>query len=1575
MEDIAKRDSTFVVSRFAIYGFFNVCYMPFHHGLYSCVRYCRTFAAENLTKSLTKMKKAILFVLLLVASLSGYAQRFMDRLDRSLVATVAQSGSGNFVSWRILGEEYYDVTYNLYANGSVVAKNLKTSNYVHAAGNATTQYQVAAVVRGVEGEKCEAVKRWSLSSEYGGVHTGYLKVAGAPAKGRGGEDLKYEFNDCCVADVTGDGRMEIIAKRMVLDHDPLDQTNKTCFQRIECYTLEGELLWYIDMGPNMMSGPDSQWDCVAYDWDMDGRAEIMLRGADNMIIGHPDGTTTEIGDMSVDTRNTILYNANMTYTNTGAEYLLYLEGATGKPYACGPHGEKWIDYPCPRVTADEWGDGYGHRSTKHYFGAPYLDGKHPSMFVGRGCYTQHKFAALDVDPATHKLSQRWYWECRVEGPWFGNGFHNFAIADVDMDGRDEIMFGSMTIDDNGLGLSTSGLGHGDAQHCGDLDPYRWGLEQFTCLEHQPANNYRSATTSQLYYRQKGTGDDGRALAGNFYNQYPGSEGQSSQSTAISLVADKQIPNVWVGDLNFRIYWDGDLCDEVLNSPGIMRQPKIDKPGVGRLFLGWGAMNNGSKNHPCMTGDILGDWREELLLRDGSDLFIYTSNYPTTYRITTLLHDHQYRGAMLWEGIGYNQPPHPSFFLGDLEGITTCPPALTTTGRTVLANGSTIGSDMNGQQVLVFDNDDIAVSVAEGAEPWVALFNVPSWVQGTAESNTTVKETPINYTYYTCNVTGAGFSGATRLVKQGEGELTLPTVAQTHTGGTDIWNGTLSFNGEMLKSSLWLNRHTTLKSDGGHFANIKADYNATIYPGQPDHVGTLTADVLLLGFGSRVVFDIDTNGQADQLNTMSLTIDTRDWEYGPKYLTPVFEFKTSEVQPGIYCLGQMKNLVGSLDDVNIEGLGTHHKAELLQKDGQLWLEITLLREPTDIVWSGQNNNVWDVARTENFLLQSAEGQTETQYFATGDNVIFNGSDAQKTVYLKGQLEPSSVTIDADNDYTFKGNGALVGNTRLVKRGKGKLTIKTDNTFTGGTLISGGTIAVDVLSNENMRKGGLGIMDSTATGFTLENGGTLQTTIDVTLDTPIRVESQEGGIVRNDLGFMMNNTVSGTRFVKTGSGIMTLAKNNLQLDTLVVRQGVLVNDWVSRPAKVVVMEGGQINDGPGTSYPIIVPAGKKAQWNLANRATFTNKILGEGELTIHGVVEYGNGWAATRTPIAINLREFRGTIVADADEGDGRFTFSTSNGMPDGTLNIKSYVTVLNEGKTMRIGKLTGTGKLGGFCGFSNSATAVAPTWQIGNGGNWSWAGKITDLTHIEKVGSGKVSLTGKENDYTGNTTVKEGELHISGGVSLGTGKLTVAKDAIFSGITGANFSLTNSQTVVNGTLQVGVTATITSGVMDMGNKPVTFNKGSFLVLGIAKPATASNTGGASLQNMSRITMNGTVRLNVKEGVDWQVGDSIVLWNAKYCLGTPILENIAIDEGRGLYWDTTDLKKGILRVTNVIPSSIEILSPNTEEDAGNSHYYDLQGHLMLESSSQSEARRRLPTGIYVVRQGKKTFKVKF
>ena len=1466
-------------------------------------------------------------------------------MDRGLVAV--PSGTGSFVSWRIFGEEYYDTEYILYRDGQKIAGPLSVSNFTDTSGKAGAKYQVAAVVRGKEQEKCPEVTR---------LNQQYVQFAVKDLYSRRGTKITsdYNINDIALADVDGDGVSEFIMKRNY-GPDGSSVANDSAYNCLECYTLKGERLWWIDLGPNMVSGPDEQYDAVGYDWDGDGRAEVLLRGADNMIIHHADGTTTEIGNMKVNTRNTVLQTANMTYTNTGAEYLLYLEGATGKPYPIGSNNALWMTYPLPRGNADDWGDGYGHRSTKHYFGAPFLDGRNPFIFLGRGCYTKHHMKAFSVDPQTHKLTLYWEWSNNDgwSSPWYGNGYHNFGIADVDWDGRDEICFGSMVIDDNGKGLSTTGLGHGDAQHCSDFDPYRHGQEIFACNEDEPAMNYRDATTSKIYYRLQSTGDDGRALCGNFSNAYPGAIGHSSQSGTISCVADKVITNGPTGFTNnFRIYWDGDLLEEGLDGANSREgAARVFKADGSIVFTADGTSNcNWTKNTPSATGDVLGDWREEIIVRTSDNKYVrvYTTNIATKWRNYTLWHDHQYRQGMVWESMGYNQPPHASYYLGELEGITMAPPPLTMTGRTEVKNNGTIGTEQNDQHVIVCETADSKITVSENAQPYMVTFNVPSWVQGT-NSTITNGNAKINYTYYTCDVTGAAFTGSMRLVKQGDGILNLPKVDMTYTGETNIWAGTVNFDGTMKNSPLWLNRFAELNSDGGVFRSIQMDYDAKLRPGRADNCGTITTDSLALGFGSRIVFDIYNDQTADQVKTKALAIEKKTWQYGPKYLMPVFEFVCHNMDKpvaGRYLIGEATALTGSLDNIRIEGISSTMKSSLLLEDGKLYLEISGMRDAGTIAWTGSESSVWDVANTENF--SNEEG--EADIFVTGDKVWFTDTSSRASVTLNSDVEADTVFFDSSKAYTLNGTGALVGSTKLVKSGKGMLTIKNENTYTGGNRISGGIVSVSSLANANQAKGNLGGVTLAANKFVMENGGELRTTAAVTQGSPMQMVGEEGGVINNAQDFILDKAVTGTVLTKKGNGWMKLNVSNSNLSRLVIAAGTVQCINANIPAKTVEFQGGTLNENTSTSYTINVPEGKAGTWYMANRSTYTNKITGKGTLNAYCTTEKGTNYYATRTPVQCDFTSFEGILKPSSGLDDPsvlRFTLNTSSGMPKGTMNIAANVEVQNSGKTFHVGKATGTGKLGGSCTFSNSGSVGANTWQVGNDADWTTTVKVSSNANFVKVGTGKITWNGASVN-TGTTTIREGELCLGTVSSLGTGRLTVDANGTLSGNNSAAKALSNSAVTVNGILRPGTTEGLATGTLFFGSKNVTIGTTGTLVIAASQSGVSTK-----ISDIGTLTINGTIRIVPTLGNKLQVGDSIRVFTATNFAGTPQFEM-----QNGITWDTSRISEGLLFVKDI---DLGIATVQNSESANqNSAVYDLQGRRIQRST--------LRRGVYI-RNGKK------
>ena len=1557
------------------------------------------------------MKKFILTFLLLTLATLGFAQRFTDKLDRGLVAV--PSGNGNLVSWRVLGEEYYDVTYNLYCNGTKIAENLLVSNYTHASGNASSSYQVAPVVRGVEQKKSKPVTRWN---------NGYFDIPVAKVLDRNGNDVTslYIINDISLGDVDGDSIVEFIVKRNYTGGDLLSTSNTTKFHHYECYKLDGTRLWWIDLGPNLMSGPDEQWDLVSYDWDMDGKAECLMRGADNMIIhaGDENGTVIKVGNMNY-------VSPRDEYTRNGAEYLLYMDGETAIPYDFNAAATTYtpMEYPLPRFEANEtdyaaaWGDNdTGHRSSKHYFGAPYLDGRKPSIFLGRGCYTRHKMCALDVDPATHQLTQLWRWDTYSgNSPWFGNGFHNFTIGDVDWDGRDEIIFGSMMIDDNGKGLCTTGLGHGDAQHCADLDPYRKYAEQFICNETRPACTFYNATTGEIYYRYVSSNDDGRALCANFSNDYVGSIGRTTQTGIVSTVKDLEVADkpggtndalLW-SHLNQRIYWDGDLCDEVYDSPGSAdegRAAAIYKYPSGRLFNSDNCLTiNGKKNNACAIADIFGDWREEVVMRtaDNKNIRIFTTPYPTTYRIPTLWSDHQYRNAMVTQPIGYNQPPHKSYFLGELEGITQAPPTNTMLGRTEVANNGEITT--TDQHLIVCETNDTKVTIQDGASPYIVTFNVPSHVQGNAVGNTSSKPAP-TYQYFTCEVTGGALTGATRLVKQGDGMLKLPKVNMTYTGNTDIWAGVVEFDGTLKHSPLWLNRFAELNSDGGEFQDIKADYASIIRPGGANKTGTITVDdTYTMDFGSRLILDLYSEGiQADKVITHKLNVKSKlgdqTWmNYGPKYLQPVIEVVehckdgAQTLEPGNYVIGQVDEVEGSLNDIKIEGVTTHSATLMVDNQKQLILRIRTLRQANEIVWTGDLSSTWDFAKTDNFYIIDDESKAADS-FVKGDVINFTDEGAQTGIIITEDLDPKTFKVTASKDYNFSGNGSITSGA-LVKEGKGILTISTENTYTGGNVLKGGTVVVSSLSNENKKTGNLGGVTTSADRFTMENGAVIQTAASVTNGSPIKFVGEQGGVISCDANkdFIQNQPFSGTVLTKKGTGWLKTYANGASLNRAIIVGGAIDNH-AGNAAKVVEFQGGTLNDGVGTNNELYIPAKKTGTWNTANRSTYTNKITGEGTLEIHCAGEQGNGWVATRTPLQLNLSAFQGTIVPYASiVADKRFTLDTSNGSADCTFNIPENVIVQNSGKTFRIGNLTGKGTLGGFCSFRNGVNAQANTWQVGNDNKFKFEGIVTSNDYFTKVGTGEMTVSGAWNS-TGAVNIDAGSICLKEGGMLGSGALTIGRNGTLAGVSNSTVGLANSSINVNGTLQPGESATATSGYINLGGKNVTVNQTGKIAIALRKTTTDFAINNSHLLNIGTLNLKDGATISAyisprnmdKLTTDEAVPDSFYVWKdvQKVTIAGKLnfdLPQLPVYQS----WDTSRINEGLLfvrfnkaqyedYVTSL--SDISTMETVTVEVLNANGIAISTFSCEMEKVNASFAAAALPKGIYLLRiqseTGKKT-----
>lgn len=1453
-----------------------------------------------------------------VMTMTAMAQRQnMDRLDRGLVAIKVSSGV--YCSWRIQADEYYDVTYNLYRNGTKVNSTpLTTSNYTDASGSATSKYTVKAVVRGVEQA---ASKEASVMSTY------YKEIV---PKHDASLTSTYVPNDACCADVDGDGELEILIK-----YDNSEEINNLFpkagnnneYTLLECLKQDGTVLWWVNCGPNMGDFQNNEQNIVGYDWDGNGKAEVVMRLSEGATIHMADGTTYTVGADGKNGTSWTNYRYPKTpggvewFTYYGNEFLAYVDGETGKPWT-----NQLMEFPCRRYESGEtdlnkaWGDGYGHRSSKYFFGAPYLDGKKPSIFVGRGIYTRHKFVALDVNPSTHELTERWRWMNNTPGPWYGQGYHNYSIADVDWDGRDEIIWGSMVIDDNGKGLSTTGLGHGDAHHVSDFDPYTHGQEGFFCNEDEPQNNLRDLTTSKIYYRTTGTDDDGRAIMGNFYNDFPGAAGATSHdsSSPISAVTKNHISGFSTNGMhqNFRIYWDGDLLEETFNGTGTRNtQGRIDKPGTGaRISTLEGSLtNNDSKATPCFQGDIYGDWREEVIMRTADNkIRIYSTTIPTEHRNYSLWYDHQYRNAMVWQMCGYNQPPHVSYFLGELEGITQAPPALTTQGREVVANGASISSSYNGKHVMLDATSDATISVANGAAPYIFTDNAPSWVQGTAPSECTTKDTEIKYNYYTHTVTGGAFSGDMRLVKQGDGTLVLPNVTQTYSGETSIWAGTLCFDGTMQNSKVWLNRFAELNSDGGNFQKgIKADYASVIRPGGKDKVGTITVSDLELGFGARIVFDVK-NGNVDKVVASKLSIEKKEWAHGPQYAAPVFEF-TSVPAAGEYTLVETSNLTGNIENVVIEGL-TGQKYSVAYADGKVKISVETQRAPQEeAIWTGEQSSDWDLIKSQNF-------NTPDKKFVGGDGVVFNDNATVTNVNVAESVTPSSVVfLNNTKTYTLSGDGEIAGDIPVYISGTGTVNIKNVNKFTGGTYINAGTLVPATLANKDgVEYGSLGPVDNS---IMISNQATLKIDKATTFSHGI-VLGENGGTINTTTGTVIHNGAitkqsgaSNVNLYKTGSGTLQLGgESSPNVDAIYINAGT-VYDFADKHFnnKTVVLNGGtlQYNNSiygdASDNVKIEVPAGKTGTLIPDGRCNYTGSLTGAGTLKVTAT------WV--RCPFQGNWSAFEGTIQVtqgSKNQYDPTFDFNNTYGIGKATLQTNAGSNVHFNGKNFAIGALTGSGALYNSGNWGSSTN----TLTIG--------GKNTDFSFTGTIDGSSVVKNG-----TGVWTIaSETVLAAAKSLTIEDGAVKLNKQAATSSMTSPTITYVKKTGELRGLGYVyGLTLNTGAGLRPGSQTPANQDKntgwieiqknliadaGSNIYVNATKveETSVNSKTGATIQNWSylkvggNVTLNGTIHVSYGSGWTPAVGNKVRVVAAQGTIsGTPSFELQTLPEG--MAWDTSSL----------------------------------------------------------------------
>ncbi len=625
---------------------------------------------------------------LLSAASGTFAARDMENLDRGLVAI--KTSSGVFVSWRVLGTDDATTGFNLYRDGSKVNSSVivGATNLADAAGTATSKYVVKTVIDGLEVESSTPTTPWE----------GLTKriPLDVPTGGTSPDGTAYTYspNDASAGDLDGDGKWDLVLKWDPSNSKDNAQSGYTGNVFLDGMSLEGERLWRIDLGQNIRAGAHYTQFVVA-DFDSDGKAEIICKTAP----GTKDGTgkllSTGPAASDDDTKD---YRTSSGFVTAGPEYLTVFSGLTGKELST-------IDYVPGRDPANGWGktSETTNRVDRFLAAAAWIDGVKPYAVMQRGYYGRMALAAWGWDGAT--LKQQWYYNAATSGKeCYGQGNHNLSVGDVDGDGKDEIIEGSCAIDHDGKFMYRTGLGHGDAMHLGDIAPERPGLEVWTVHEDGAVDysqEMHDARTGGILWGTDDVGDttdNGRGLAADIDAGKSGYEMWSAAFPGFWGLDGKQVSSS-KPTTNFRIYWDGDLQDELLDAigktPCSMRIDHWNGSGLDRLVstddrwgshVGW--TNNSTKANPVLVADLLGDWREEMILRESDDkaIIIYSTVTPTTHRLYTLMHDPLYRAGISWQNTAYNQPPHLGFWLG--AGVDKAPkPDIKLVGRIPSGIGS------------------------------------------------------------------------------------------------------------------------------------------------------------------------------------------------------------------------------------------------------------------------------------------------------------------------------------------------------------------------------------------------------------------------------------------------------------------------------------------------------------------------------------------------------------------------------------------------------------------------------------------------------------------------------------------------------------------------------------------------------------------------------------------------------------------------------------------------------------------------------------------------------------------------
>jgi len=1410
-------------------------------------------------------------------------------------------GNGDvYVGWRLLGTDPDDIAFNLYrktTSGDIkIASNLTTStNFLDKGVNVTIDnyYYVRPVINGIEQVPSKAYKLKANTAVGRYITIPLTPEPDAPLVTNSSGTLvdPYSSYSTWLGDVDGDGEWEYIVWRNYEGSvAPKDRSRK-----IDCYEQDGTLLWRCDLGVNVSGGVNGHGCLVVADFDGDGKAEVATKTCEETVFNYGSKDSVRIGDT-----DTYGYGKDgiTRYTTdiTGPEFLSIIDGQTGKEKARTNFepGNGWNP-----VTGTNGYTRYGanERPMYIYFAVAYLDGVLPSVVLVRGAGGNNT-PAFAFDYRNGKITERWRWGYEFGAKRGLSQAHNILCFDVDNDGKDEVVFLGSALDHDGKTLfDNTNFTHGDHYRLMDMDPDRPGYEFFAIQQNNSSligmsiNDALTGDYIKKHFMAE-LGDLSRGDAGDYDPRYKGAE-YFSITPGLFSCKGVEITHNYPRFPTWDIWWDANLGREfidgvnaVSSAPAIEYWSTSNNKGDNRMYSVYNeGVHMGAYNgRPSAWGDFFGDWREEMLLEENTHraLRLYMSWDVTDKRIYNLMQNPGYRMEHSTKGrigaaypdfyMGYDMPapPPPPIVEAKLHwaGTTTAIWDKTATNwhtgsaNAAFADGDTLLFDLTGDNVR-------PITINETLKPGKITVHSPN--------------------DYTFGGTGT-LEGTMPLVKVGKSTLKLNNK-NLYTGKTTVWDGALIVN-DSLKNSpvtvyggVWggpLAKGLTGGRIGGsgYFGgDVLLKYGAAIVPGAGmASADTLTFNNLTEEVGAVNHFDLSddptgVSGKNDfvQVNGILSVLDT---------ITFSINKLKSKLTPGEYKLLAYKNgFKGDLNKIKVTGVD-EYPYSLTKKDSSLVLTIKSTRPAGEVVWSG-TAKLWDMANTAGWL---RDGQSDV--FVNQDSVVFDDRGKANTmVYMATALSVKNMVVDGSANYTIAGKGLIAGTGSLTKRGTGTLRLVNENTYTGKTVIEGGTLEITNLDDPGLASS-IGASSDLAENLVVKSGGALSLVGSAT-STNRKLILDSGECTLNVIpGSTMTllGEVSGKgSLIKTGSGSLQLNSANLYTGGTIVKEGTLIlgsksaNTSGVGTGTITLMNAklsmANVQQSESAYWDLIVPTGSTAEFEPDGRCYLNGKLTGGGNLTVtppYVRSELKGDWSAFTGQITFNGQDVR---IANS-YGYGKAIVNLVLGI--------AYPTT--AGSTVEFGELRGS--KGAYLKDGNFITGSRNT-------DVNFGARISGSANVTKIGTGAWTWTDTLT-YTGSTQINGGKL-ILGSIAYksGSGATTVG----------------NGGTLCGSGKMAGALTVSAGGAISPGNNGIgTFNLENSLILnknGIFKADIHKLTKLCDVLNATgTVMLSGNLEINKLDTNQLKIGDKFRIIKAPTVTGTFATITPATP-GVGLVWDLSEL----------------------------------------------------------------------